>query len=63
MTNDGIEEIDRANEVRDEPRRWPLIDVLRGADLNDGPIRHHGDARRHGEGFFLVMRDHDEGDA
>ena len=59
----AFEEIGLTDEIGDEPLGRPVIDVTRGADLQDLALRHDGNPVRHGEGFFLVMGHEDEGDA
>ena len=41
----------------------PVVEILRPADLRDQALVHDGDAVRHGQRLFLVVRDVDEGDA
>ena len=50
-------QIHPADELGDEARRGPLVDVGRIADLLDAPGVHHGDAVRHDERLALVVRD------
>jgi hypothetical protein len=39
-----LEEVRLADEVRDEARRRPVVDLARHADLLDPSFVHHGDA-------------------
>ena len=55
--------IRRADEVGDEARSRPLIDIVRHADLDDLAVVEHGHAIGHRQGFALVVGDEDEGDA
>ena len=55
-----LEEVRLADEVRDEPRRRPVVDLARRADLLDPPVVHDGDAGRHRHRLLLVVRDVDE---
>jgi hypothetical protein len=59
----ALEEIGFADEVGDEAIGRSVVDLPGIADLQDLAGRHHGDAVRHGQRFFLVMGDEDEGDA
>ena len=52
-----------ADEVRDEGVDGFVINVLGGADLLDEAALHDDDAVGHGQGFFLVVGDVEEGDA
>ena len=47
----------------DEALGRAVVDVTRRTDLQDLAGGHHGDAVRHGQRFFLVVGDEDEGDA
>ena len=58
-----VEDVRAANEIGDETRPRPLIDIRRRADLNDAPLVEHRDAIRHRKGFALVVGDEDEGKA
>src|SRR5882757_1432984 len=49
----------RTDEVGDEERSRPVIDVARARDLLDDAIVHHGDGIGHCHGLELVMRDVD----
>ena len=40
----ALEEIGLANEIGHKPLRWPVIDVARGANLQDAPLVHDRDA-------------------
>ena len=59
----ALDEIGLADEVGHEAHRGAVVDVARGADLQDLALAHDRDAVRHGEGFLLVMGHEDEGDA
>src|SRR5262249_43757730 len=48
------------DEVRDERRPRPLVDLARAADLLDAAPVHHGDPVRHRERLVLVVGDVDE---
>jgi hypothetical protein len=50
-------------EARDKLGLGPVINVLRGAQLFNPAVTHHGDAVRHGHRFFLIMGHGDEGQA
>ena len=47
----------------DEAAARPVVEILGPPDLRHQAFVHDGDAVRHGERFFLVVRDVDEGDA
>ncbi len=55
--------VDLAEEVRNEWRLRPLVNVRWRPDLLDRALVHHDDAIRHRQRFFLVVRDHDRRDA
>src|SRR5207244_5267684 len=57
------EEVHAADELGDEARRRPLVDLGRRADLLDASGVHHRDAIGHHQRFALVVRDEDRGDA
>ena len=59
----GGQHVRRADEVGDEARPRPLIDIGGHADLDDLAVVEHGDAIGHRQSFALVVRDEDEGDA
>ena len=59
----AAQHVDLADEVGDERRGGPLVDVHRRADLLDHAVVHHHDAVGHRQRFFLVVRDHDGRDA
>ena len=59
----GLDDVRRADEAGDEPRRRALVDVFGVADLLDVPVRHHREAVAHHERLLLVVRDVDERDA
>ena len=59
----AVHQVDVADEVGDEARRRRFVDVARRADLQEAALAHDGDARGHGHGFFLVVRDHHAGHA
>jgi len=56
-------QIGLADEVRDEHGGGAVIYLGRSADLLDIALIHHRNAVAHGERFFLVVGDVDEGDA
>src|SRR5690606_21309079 len=58
-----VEEIDLADELRDEAGLGIQIEIARRRLLHDPAAIHDGDAVRHGERFELVMRDIDRGNA
>ncbi len=47
----------RTDEVRDEERNRPVIDVARTRNLLDHAVVHHGNQVRHRHGLQLIMRD------
>ena len=49
----------RADEICNEQRRRPVIDVARARDLLDDAVVHHGDHVGHRHGLELIMRDID----
>src|SRR5438477_4361701 len=51
----------RADEVRNEERRRPIIDVARARDLLDDTVVHHGDHIGHRHGLELIVGDIDRG--
>src|SRR5215472_6987645 len=55
-------QIGRADKIRDEPRFWAVVDVLRGADLLDPTDIHHDNPIRYRQRLFLVMSDIEGGD-
>ena len=59
----GVDQIDLADEVGDEAARWMLVELGRRGDLLHRAPVHHRDAARHRQGFVLVVRHDDEGDA
>ncbi len=48
-----------AQEVGDERRLRPLVDIAGSADLLDHAVVHHDDTVGHRQRFLLVVRDHD----
>jgi len=56
-------EVHHADEVGHERRSRLAIDLERRADLLDRALVHHHDAVGHRERLFLVVGDHDRGDA
>ena len=59
----AVEQIDLADEVGDEARPRPLVDLTGRADLLDAAGIHDGDPVRHGERLLLVVRHEDQGHA
>ena len=57
-----IEDVRAADEISDETRSRPLVDVLRRADLDDAPLVEHRDAIRHRKRLALIVGDEDEGE-
>ena len=57
------DEVCCANEIRNERRRRFGINFSWCSDLLDHAMVHHDNSVGHGEGFFLVVRDHDGGNA
>ena len=55
----AVQHVDLAEEVGDERRGRPLVDLARRADLLDRAVVHHDDAVGHRQRLFLVVRDHD----
>ena len=53
----------RTDEVRNEHRRRPVVDLARRAELLDHALVHDGDRVGHGHGFELVVRHVDGGGA
>ncbi|MBK8441633.1 MAG: hypothetical protein IPL38_19745 [Rhodobacter sp.] len=51
-----------ADEIGNEPVWRPFVHIARRADLLHAALRHRGDAVGHGQGFFLITGDEDEGD-
>ena len=58
-----LEQVDAADELGHEARGGELVQGGRRGYLHDAARIHHRDARGHGHGLFLVVRDHDEGGA
>jgi hypothetical protein len=52
-----------ADECRDEPAGWTVIDFVDRADLFHPSGAHYRDAIAHAESFLLVVGDEDESDA
>ena len=59
----GRKHVRRSDEVGDEARARPFIDVGRRPDLDDLAVVENGDAIGHRQRFALVVGDEDEGDA
>ena len=59
----GRQHVRRSDEVGDEARLRPLIDIGGRADLDDLAFVEDGDAIGHRQRFALVVGDEDEGDA
>ena len=59
----AVEHVDRADEVGDEAGTRELVDLGRRPDLDDLALVHDADAGCQRHRFFLVVGDHDEGDA
>src|SRR5262249_18663757 len=59
----GRQKVRFANEAGNETAGRAIVQLLRPADLGHLALVHHRDAVGHGEGFFLVVRHIDEGDA
>src|SRR5262249_24797100 len=57
------EDVGNADEVGDEARAWPLVDLARRADLLDAAEIHDGEPPRHRHRLLLVVGHHDEGEA
>src|SRR6185295_15982238 len=55
----ALEHVDRADEVRDEPRGRELIDIGRRAHLNDLAVVHDAHSGRKRHGLLLIVR-HDD---
>ena len=56
-------DVGAADEIGDEARARPLVDVARRADLDDAAVVEDGDAVGHRQRLALVVGDEDEGDA
>ena len=61
--HDAVEQVAVADEVRNERVLRLVVDILRLADLLDLAFLHDHDLVRHGQRFFLVVRDVDKGNA
>ena len=59
----GVEDVRCSQKARDIRRRRCGVDLLRRAHLLDSALSQYRDLVAHGERFFLVMGDVDEGDA
>ena len=57
------QDVGDADEVGDEARARPLVDLVRRADLRDAALVHDGEPAGHGHRLLLVVRHHDEGEA
>src|SRR6185436_18218616 len=63
LANRARKQIAHADEVRDEGRPRPVVDVARRRQLDDPAAIHDRDQIGHREGFFLIVRHVDERDA
>ncbi len=63
LEHDAGEQIALADEVGHEGVLRLVVDALGVADLLDAAVVHHHDGIGHGEGFFLIVGDVEEGDA
>ena len=61
--DDARKEVHDADEIADEPAHRVAVDLDRRTDLLDGALVHDDDAVGHGQRLFLVVCDHDGGDA
>ena len=59
----GRQHVGGADEIGDEARVRPLVDLFRRADLHDAAVVEDGDAVGHRQRLALVVGDEDEGDA
>src|SRR5438105_1706920 len=57
----ATEQVGVADEIGDEARAWPVVNIGRCADLLDLAGIHHRDPVGHGECFLLVVGDEDHG--
>src|SRR5256885_3451310 len=57
----AAEQVGVTDEIGDEARAWPVVNIGRCADLLDLAGIHHGDPVGHGERLFLVVGDKDHG--
>ena len=62
LMHDAIDDIAFTDEIGHEGIAGLIVDILRGTDLKDVAIPHDDDAVGHGERFFLIVGDIDEGD-
>ena len=62
LVHDAIDDIAFTDEIGHEGIAGLIVDILRGTDLKDVAIPHDDDAVGHGERFFLIVGDIDEGD-
>ena len=63
LDNRAGEEVGFADEIRHKPVDRLVINFAWRTDLLDLARRHDGNAVRHGQRFFLIVRDENEGDA
>ena len=56
-----MDDVRDPDEAGDERRRGPLVELARPGNLLDQPLIHDRDPVGHGQRFFLVVRDVDEG--
>ena len=61
-TSGSGHEIDATDERRDELRSRTVIEILRGAFLDDAALAHHRDPVGHRHRFLLIVRDVDRRD-
>jgi hypothetical protein len=59
----GFQEVGLADEARHKTVFRPGVDLFGGAHLLQLALRHHPDAVRHSQGFFLIMGHKHKGDA
>src|SRR6266849_3227386 len=59
----AAEQVGVTNEIGDEARAWPVVNIGRCADLLDLAGIHHRDPVGHGKRFFLIVGDEDHGQA
>ena len=58
-----LDDVDVADELGDEARPRPLVELARRGDLDEPAAIHHRDAVGHGHRLLLVVRDDEEGGA
>ena len=57
------QEIDPADEVRDEGVGWPIVDIARSTELDNAPVIHYGNAVCHRHRFGLIVGNEDRRNA